>query len=100
MYVQRMARDKASPKKNYGLRLDQGVMKELAHLAVDEDRWLNELVEEAVKDFLKKYREPSWNFPVVRFLDEKGHDLIPRKDKVYSTKVCGKGGRSSAVVSR
>ena len=52
-----MAREKAAPKKNYGLRLDQGVMKELAHLAVDEDRWLNELVEEAVRDVLKKYRE-------------------------------------------
>ncbi len=56
-----MARDKAgekaAPKKNYGLRLDQGAMKELAHLAVDEDRWLNELVEEAVRDLLKKYRD-------------------------------------------
>ena len=52
-----MARDKAAPKKNYGLRLDQGVMKELAHLAVDEDRWLNELIEEAVRDLLKKYRD-------------------------------------------
>jgi hypothetical protein len=49
--------DKAAPKKNYGLRLDQGAMKELAHLAVDEDRWLNELVEEAVRDLLKKYRD-------------------------------------------
>ena len=57
MYVQRMAREKAAPKKNYGLRLDQGVMKELAHLAIDEDRWLNELVEEAVRDLLKKFKE-------------------------------------------
>ena len=32
-------------------------MKELAHLAVDEDRWLNELVEKAIRDLLKKYRE-------------------------------------------
>jgi hypothetical protein len=52
-----MARDKTAPKKTYGLRLDQGVMKELAHLSVDEDRWLNELVEEAVRDLLKKYRD-------------------------------------------
>ena len=52
-----MARDKAVQKKNYGLRLDQGVMKELAHLSVDEDRWLNELIEEAVRDLLKKYRD-------------------------------------------
>jgi hypothetical protein len=52
-----MARDKAAPKKTYGLRLDQGVMKELAHLAVDEEKWLNELIEEAVRDLLKKYRD-------------------------------------------
>ena len=56
-----MARDKTVDKtalrKNYGLRLDPGVMKELAHLAVDEEKWLNELVEEAVRDLLKKYRE-------------------------------------------
>ena len=52
-----MAREKAEAKKNYGLRLDQGLMKELNHLAVDEDRWLNELVEEAIRDLLKKHRE-------------------------------------------
>jgi len=52
-----MARDKGAPKKNYGLRLDQGLMRELSHLAVDEDRWLNELIEEAVRDLLKKYRD-------------------------------------------
>lgn len=49
--------EKTAPKKNYGLRLDQGAMKELAHLAVDEDRWLNELVEEAIHDLLKKYEK-------------------------------------------
>jgi hypothetical protein len=52
-----MARDKAAPKKAYGLRLDQALMRELSHLGVDEDRWLNELVEEAVRDLLKKYKE-------------------------------------------
>ena len=35
---------------------------------------------------MKKYQEPSWNFPVVRFLNGKGEDLIPRKDKIYSVK--------------
>ncbi|MEO0454392.1 MAG: VPGUxxT family thioredoxin-like (seleno)protein, type 2 [Verrucomicrobiota bacterium] len=35
---------------------------------------------------LKQYREPSWNFQVIRFLDEKGKDLIPRKDRVWETK--------------
>jgi hypothetical protein len=52
-----MARDKVETKKNYGLRLDQALMKELSHLAVDEDRWLNELVEEAIRDLLKKYEK-------------------------------------------
>jgi len=53
-----MARGKAEGlKKNYGLRLDQGLMRDLSHLAVDEDRWLNELAEEAIRDLLKKYRE-------------------------------------------
>ena len=53
-----MARQKAEgQKKNYGLRLDQGLMRELSHLAVDEDLWVNELVEEAVRDLLKKHRE-------------------------------------------
>ncbi len=52
-----MARDKVETKKNYGLRLDQALMKELNHLAVDEDRWLNELVEEAIRDLLKKYHK-------------------------------------------
>jgi hypothetical protein len=53
-----MARDKADgQKKNYGLRLDQGLMKELNHLAVDEDRWVNELVEESIRDLLKKYHK-------------------------------------------
>jgi hypothetical protein len=33
---------------------------------------------------LKKYREPSWNFPVVRFIDGRGRDLLPRKDRVYT----------------
>jgi hypothetical protein len=52
-----MAREKAEPKKNYGLRLDQGLMRELHHVAVDEDKWVNELVEEGIRDLLKKYKE-------------------------------------------
>jgi len=55
-----MTRDKSiEGRKNYGLRLHQELMRELSHLAVDEDRWVNELVDEAVKDLLKKYREKS-----------------------------------------
>mmetsp|Transcript_28630 Transcript_28630/g.31797 ORF Transcript_28630/g.31797 Transcript_28630/m.31797 type:complete len:133 (+) Transcript_28630:74-472(+) len=32
---------------------------------------------------LKKYKEPSWNNPVVRFLDSNGKDIIDRKGGVY-----------------
>lgn len=53
-----MSREKPTPsRKNYGLRLDQDLMKELNHVAVDEDKWVNELVEEGIRDLLKKYRE-------------------------------------------
>lgn len=31
---------------------------------------------------LQKYNEPAWNFQVVRFLDSKGRDIIPREDRV------------------
>lgn len=33
---------------------------------------------------LKRFNEPSWNYQVVRFLDAKGNDIIPRKDKVWN----------------
>ena len=53
-----MARKKEGPeRKMYGLRLDQALVRDLQHLAVDEDKWMNDLVEEAVRDLLKKYRE-------------------------------------------
>jgi len=32
-------------------------MLELEHLSVDEQKWLNELIEESHRDLLKKYRE-------------------------------------------
>lgn len=37
-------------------------------------------------EILKKYDEPAWNFQVVRFLDSDGKDIIPRKDRVWTTK--------------
>jgi hypothetical protein len=36
-------------------------------------------------EVLKRFNEPAWNYQVVRFLDAKGNDLIPRKDKVWTT---------------
>ena len=35
-------------------------------------------------EILKRYAEPAWNNPVVRFLDARGKDLIPRRDRVWS----------------
>ncbi len=53
-----MAREKQAPaRKTYGLRLDQALMKELQYLGIDEDQWTNDLVEEAIRDLLKKYKE-------------------------------------------
>jgi hypothetical protein len=34
-------------------------------------------------EILKKYHEPAWNYQVIRFWDAKGHDLIPRQDRVW-----------------
>ena len=35
------------------------------------------------KALLKRFKEPAWNYQVVRFLDAEGKDIIPRKDKVW-----------------
>ena len=37
----------------------------------------------AEAQLLKKYNEPSWNYPVVRFVNGQGKDLIPRKDQLF-----------------
>ncbi|MBC8105477.1 MAG: thioredoxin family protein [Anaerolineae bacterium] len=34
-------------------------------------------------ELLKRFGEPAWNNPVVRFLNADGKDLIPREDGVY-----------------
>ena len=33
---------------------------------------------------LKAFQEPSWNNPVVRFIDKDGKDIIKRQSGVYS----------------
>jgi len=40
----------------FGIRLPDSLMKEIKHLAVDEGRPMNDLVEEALREFLKKSR--------------------------------------------
>ncbi len=37
------------------------------------------------EQILKSFEEPSWNNPVIRYLNQHGADLIPRKDGVWST---------------
>jgi len=40
-------------------------------------------VEGYEKQVLERYDEPAWNNPVVRYVDARGTDLIPRKDRVW-----------------
>ncbi len=37
------------------------------------------------RELLERYQEPSWNYQVIRFLDARGKDVIPRKDRVWTT---------------
>jgi hypothetical protein len=46
-------------RKLFGLSLDRQLMLEVQHLALDQDRYVNEMIEEAAKDLLKKYREKA-----------------------------------------
>ncbi len=44
-------------RKTYSHSLDQNLMKEIKHLAVDEDRNVNDMLEEAMRDLVKKYKK-------------------------------------------
>jgi len=43
--------------KVYSVRINQQKMKDLKHLAVDTDKSLGNLLEEAIQDLLKKYEK-------------------------------------------
>lgn len=43
-------------KKTFSTRIDEDVLKALKHLAVDTDKSLGKLLEEAIRDLIKKYR--------------------------------------------
>lgn len=43
-------------RKVFGLSLDRQLMLDIQHLALDQDRYMNDMIEEAAKDLLKKYR--------------------------------------------
>lgn len=34
---------------------------------------------------LKQFKEPAWNYQVIRYLDSDLKDVIPRKDKIWTT---------------
>ena len=38
------------------------------------------------RELMERYREPSWNYQVIRFLDAEGKDVIPRKDRVWTAR--------------
>jgi predicted transcriptional regulator len=48
-----------SNKKTFSTRIDQDKLKALKHLAVDLDKSLGVLLEEAINDLLKKYKRKS-----------------------------------------
>ena len=39
------------------------------------------------RELLERYREPAWNYQVIRFLNSEGKDIIPRKDRVWTKAV-------------
>lgn len=45
------------------------------------------------EELLRRFQEPAWNYQVIRFLDAAGRDVIPRKDRVWTT-----GGVASRMV--
>lgn len=52
-----MARPRSlKQRKQYGIRLDPQLMREIEHLSVDQQKFMNELTEEAFRDLLKKYQ--------------------------------------------
>ena len=48
---------KDKPRKTYAIGLDRELMLEVQHLALDQDRFINEMTEEALHDLLRKYKE-------------------------------------------
>ncbi|MFO7708792.1 MAG: ribbon-helix-helix domain-containing protein [Desulfobacterales bacterium] len=46
-------------KKTFSTRIDDSLLKALKHLAVDTDKSLGELLEEAIRELLRKYAQPK-----------------------------------------
>jgi len=45
------------------------------------------------KKLLNRFNEPAWNYQVIRFLNAQGHDIIPRKDRIWDI-----GGVASRMI--
>ena len=53
-----MGRQKLTiPRKSFGFRLDSELIKQLKIAALNEDRAANELLEEGIREVLKKYQK-------------------------------------------
>jgi hypothetical protein len=53
------------------------------------------------RELLARYREPAWNFQVIRFRNADGHDIIARKDRIWTTSgVAGRMTKALAAVKR
>jgi hypothetical protein len=52
-----MAENDPIKRKNYGLSLDPDLMKEVRHLAVDQDRNVNDMLEEGMRLLVQKYKK-------------------------------------------
>jgi hypothetical protein len=50
-------KDPMESRKVFGISLKRGLMLEVQRLALDMDRFVNDVMEEAMQDVLKKYRE-------------------------------------------
>ncbi|MEM6279334.1 MAG: thioredoxin family (seleno)protein [Verrucomicrobiota bacterium] len=48
-------------------------------------------------ELLREFGEPSWNYPVIRFLDAKKQDIIPRRDRIWTLE--GVAGRMLEALS-
>ena len=46
-------------KKPFSTRIDDDLLKALKHLAVDTDKSIGELLEEAIAELLRKYSKPD-----------------------------------------
>ena len=44
-------------KKTFSTRIDVNILKALKHLAVDEDKSIGVLLEEAIEDLIRKYKK-------------------------------------------